>query len=128
MGNGQHMLPRGSYSHNSGLQQLSMHQQQLSNATQFQPLRRGLSGTVCNTAAACRKDCAELVDLATQHYLFDRERGCNDPLYVAEELGQLKSVDSEIAECKACSKGLEAWATREREKIWRLIPVWFSLS
>ncbi|KAF8074996.1 hypothetical protein FPV67DRAFT_1475672 [Lyophyllum atratum] len=80
---------------------------------------------VCISAAACRKDFSELVDLATQHYLFDRERGCCDPLYVAEELGQLKSA--EFSECKACAKSLEAWATREREKMWRSIPIWFRL-
>jgi hypothetical protein len=79
----------------------------------------------CVSAAACRKDFSELVDLATQHYLFDRERGCNDPLYVAEELGQLKSA--EFSECKACAKSLEGWAARERERMWKLIPVWFRL-
>jgi hypothetical protein len=80
---------------------------------------------VCVTAAACRKDFSELVDLATQHYLFDRERGWCDPLYVAEELGQLKSI--EISDCKACARSLEAWASRERERIWKLIPLWFRL-
>ena len=67
----------------------------------------------------------ELVDLATQHYLFDRERGCGDPLYVAEELGQLKSA--EFSECKACAKSLESWAGREREKMWKMVPHWFRL-
>jgi|ERR1700676_5221266 hypothetical protein len=81
----------------------------------------------CASAAACRKDFSELVDLATQHYLFDRERGCGDPLYVAEELGQLKSAELSGSECKACAKSLEIWATREREKVWRLIPTWFRL-
>lgn len=79
----------------------------------------------CVSAAACRKDFSELVDLATQHYLFDRERGCSDPLYVAEELGQLKSA--EFSECKACAKSLESWAARERQKMWKLIPSWFRL-
>jgi hypothetical protein len=65
------------------------------------------------------------MDLATQHYLFDRERGCLDPLYVAEELGQLKSA--ELSECGACAKSLEAWAAREREKMWKMIPMWFRL-
>jgi len=37
---------------------------------------------------SCRRDFSELVTLATQDYLFDRERGCKDALYVAEELGQ----------------------------------------
>ncbi|KAL1733280.1 hypothetical protein EV714DRAFT_246717 [Schizophyllum commune] len=80
---------------------------------------------VCMSPAACRKDFAELVELATQHYLFDRERGCGDPLYVAEELGQLKSV--EFSECAACARSLEAWAAREREKMWKMIPTWFRL-
>ncbi|KAF4610588.1 hypothetical protein D9613_006859 [Agrocybe pediades] len=88
-------------------------------------LRKTTAGGVCVSAAACRKDFTELVDLATQHYLFDRERGCYDPLYVAEELGQLKSA--EFSECKACAKSLEAWAAREREKIWKMIPLWFRL-
>jgi hypothetical protein len=79
----------------------------------------------CLSAAACRKDFMELVDLATQHYLFDRERGCGDPLYVAEELGQLKSA--EFSECKACAKLLESWAARERDKMWKMIPHWFRL-
>jgi len=35
-----------------------------------------------------QRDFSELVTLATQDYLFDRERGCTDPLYVAEELEQ----------------------------------------
>ncbi|KAM5544471.1 hypothetical protein V8D89_002131 [Ganoderma adspersum] len=85
------------------------------------PARRA----VCVTPAACRKDLAELVELATQHYLFDRERGCADPLYVAEELGQLKSA--EFADCAACAHALEAWAARERERLWRTIPEWFRL-
>ncbi|KAF8631929.1 hypothetical protein AX15_002182 [Amanita polypyramis BW_CC] len=79
----------------------------------------------CISAAACRKDFSELVELATQHYLFDRERGCYDPLYVAEELGQLKSA--EFSECIACARSLEAWAARERERLWKLIPQWFRL-
>ncbi|KAI1782785.1 hypothetical protein LXA43DRAFT_1068289 [Ganoderma leucocontextum] len=85
------------------------------------PPRRAM----CVTPAACRKDLAELVELATQHYLFDRERGCADPLYVAEELGQLKSA--EFADCAACAHALEAWAARERERLWRAIPEWFRL-
>ncbi|TBU40630.1 hypothetical protein BD309DRAFT_967019 [Dichomitus squalens] len=80
---------------------------------------------VCVTPAACRADLGELVELATQHYLFDRERGCADPLYVAEELGQLKSA--EFADCVACAHALEAWAARERERLWRAIPEWFRL-
>jgi hypothetical protein len=87
--------------------------------------RKPTFGGICISAAACRKDFSELVDLATQHYLFDRERGWCDPLYVAEELGQLKSA--EFSECKACAKSLEAWAAREREKIWKSIYSWFRL-
>jgi len=77
------------------------------------------------SAAACRKDFSELVELATQHYLFDKEPGSNDPLYVAEELGQLKSA--EFSECKACAASLEVWAARERERMWKLVPLWFRL-
>ncbi|KAI0915235.1 hypothetical protein AcW1_007097 [Taiwanofungus camphoratus] len=87
--------------------------------------RQKSSGQICVSAAACRKDFSELVELASQHYLIDRERGCSDPLYVAEELGQLKSA--EFSECKACSNSLETWAARERERMWRLIPSWFRL-
>lgn len=87
--------------------------------------RKAPSSGVCLSAAACRKDFMELVDLATQHYLFDREKGCGDPLYVAEELGQLKSA--EFSECKACAKSLESWAAREREKMWKMVPHWFRL-
>ncbi|KAI3619860.1 hypothetical protein WG66_002770 [Moniliophthora roreri] len=85
---------------------------------------RRSSSAVCTSVAECRKDFNELVDLATQHYIFDRSRGCYDPLYVAEELGQLKS---DLSECKACARSLELWAARERERIWKMIPVWFRL-
>jgi hypothetical protein len=88
-------------------------------------IRKNSSGGSCVSAAACRKDFSELVDLATQHYLFDRERGHCDPLYVSEELGQLKSA--EFSECKACARSLESWAAREREKMWKMIPLWFRL-
>ncbi|KAI0774668.1 hypothetical protein BD413DRAFT_302275 [Trametes elegans] len=80
---------------------------------------------LCVTSAACRKDLCELVELAKQHYLMDRERGCADPLYVAEELGQLKSA--EFSDCPACARDLEAWAAKERERLWRAIPDWFRL-
>jgi len=93
--------------------------------------RRSSSNLICISAAACRKDFSELVELATQHYVFDRERGFSDPLYVAEELGQLKSAEfsnSDAPECKACARSLELWAARERERIWRMVPVWFRLS
>ncbi|KAI9068621.1 hypothetical protein FKP32DRAFT_1587539 [Trametes sanguinea] len=79
----------------------------------------------CVTPAACRKDLSELVELAKQHYLMDRERGYTDPLYVAEELGQLKSA--EFSDCAACARDLEAWAARERERLWKAIPDWFRL-
>lgn len=95
------------------------------NALGHSHFRKHSANGVCVSAAACRKDFSELVDLATQHYLFDRERGCYDPLYVAEELGQLKSA--EFSECKACARSLESWAAREREKIWKMIPLWFRL-
>ncbi|KAJ4470453.1 hypothetical protein J3R30DRAFT_3537592 [Lentinula aciculospora] len=85
---------------------------------------RSSSSAICISAAACRKDFSELVDLATKHYLFDRERGYSDPLYMADEIGGLKS---EASECKACAKSLETWAMRERERVWRLIPTWFRL-
>jgi hypothetical protein len=87
--------------------------------------RRNLSSRACISPAACRKDFAELLELATQHYLLDRERGSTDPLYVAEELGQLKAA--EYSECKACARNLESWAQRERERMWKLIPLWFRL-
>lgn len=48
-------------------------------------------------------------------------------MYVAEELGQLKSAELSGSDCKACAKSLETWAAREREKIWKLIPTWFRL-
>ncbi|KIY67324.1 hypothetical protein CYLTODRAFT_422661 [Cylindrobasidium torrendii FP15055 ss-10] len=92
----------------------------------FSHVRRTSAGGICTSAAACRKDFAELVDLATQHYLFDRERGFCDPLYVAEELGQLKSAD--LSECKPCAQSLEAWAAKERQKLWKTIPLWFRLT
>ena len=79
----------------------------------------------CTSAMACRKEFSELVQLATQHYLFDREKGCADPLYVAEELGQLKSA--EFSECEPCARALESWAARERVRIWKLVPSWFRL-
>jgi hypothetical protein len=82
---------------------------------------------ICVSPSACRKDFGELVDLATQHYLFDKERGCMDPLYVAEELGQLKSGGAEFCECKPCALQLELWAARERERMWKLVPAWFRL-
>jgi len=93
---------------------------------------------------SCRRDFSELVTLATQHYLFDRERGCTDPLYVAEELGQplydfgqsssgeeARFAESrrsaEVSECEACARALATWATRERERMWKMIPLWFRL-
>lgn len=87
--------------------------------------QRKLSDRVCLCPAMCRKDQCELAELATNHFLFDRESGCSDPLYVADELGSLKSI--EFSECKACAKSLECWAKRERERIWKMIPHWFRL-
>ncbi|KAI0259377.1 hypothetical protein BC834DRAFT_906593 [Gloeopeniophorella convolvens] len=81
--------------------------------------------SVCTTPGACRRDFAELVALATQHYVCDRERGYADPLYVAEELGALKSAD--VSECRACARALEVWASKERERMWKMIPLWFRL-
>ncbi|KAE9406244.1 hypothetical protein BT96DRAFT_1015017 [Gymnopus androsaceus JB14] len=92
--------------------------------THYHHHRRSSSTAICISAAACRKDFSELVELATKHYLFDRERGYSDPLYMADEIGGLKS---EASECKACAKSLETWAMRERERIWRMIPNWFRL-
>lgn len=79
----------------------------------------------CATPGACRRDFAELVVLATQHYVCDRERGYADPLYVAEELGALKSAD--VSECRSCARALEVWAAKERERMWKMIPLWFRL-
>lgn len=81
--------------------------------------------TVCSTPGACRREFAELVVLATQHYVCDRERGYADPLYVAEELGALKSAD--VSECRACARSLEVWAAKERERMWKMLPLWFRL-
>ncbi|KAJ7066645.1 hypothetical protein C8F01DRAFT_1020166 [Mycena amicta] len=87
--------------------------------------RKNSTGLICLSAAACRKDFTELQQLAVSHYVFDRERGQSDPLYVSEEIGQLKSA--EFSECKACARSLESWAARERAKIWHMINVWFRL-
>ena len=95
------------------------------NRTHLNGKRGSMSGQVCASASVCKKDFTELKELATQHYLFDRESGCCDPLYVAEELGQLKSA--EFSECKACANALESWACRERERMWKMIPYWFRL-
>ena len=104
--------------------------------------RRGDSGHTnvppyrCSSPSACWRDVCELVDLATQHYLFDRERGARDPLYVAEELAMLKGAPEPTAgtengetaaECRACARAFEVWAKKEREKLWRAIPSWFRL-
>lgn len=87
----------------------------------------------CSSPANCWRDVSELVDLATQHYLFDCERGAMDPLYVAEELAMLKGCESSNrnddteTDCKGCARAFEVWAKREREKMWRTIPSWFRL-
>ncbi|KAG1899490.1 uncharacterized protein F5891DRAFT_1233197 [Suillus fuscotomentosus] len=83
-----------------------------------------LLGHHAHSHRSCRRDFSELVALATQHYLFDRERGCTDPLYVAEELGQ---PFVEVSECEACARALGIWTTRERERMWKMIPLWFRL-
>lgn len=95
-----------------------------------------------HTHRTCKRDFSELVTLATQHYLFDHQRGCTDPLYVAEELGQPlydlcqplgterlggSHRNLEQTECEACAKTLETWAMRERERMWKMIPLWFRL-
>lgn len=103
-----------------------------------------LLGHHAHSHHSCRRDFSELVTLATQHYLFDRERGCTDPLYVAEELGQplydfgqASGADdtrfgeprrsAEVSECEACARALAMWTTRERERMWKMIPLWFRL-
>jgi len=70
------------------------------------------SVAVCTTPGACRRDFAELVVLATQHYVCDRERGH-------------KSAD--VSECRACARALEVWAAKERERMWKMISLWFRL-
>ncbi|KAI0291652.1 hypothetical protein B0F90DRAFT_1648531 [Multifurca ochricompacta] len=89
------------------------------------PAAAAAAVSVCSTPGACRRDFAELVELATQHYVCDRERGYGDPLYVAEELGALKSAD--VSECRACARALEIWAAKERERMWKMIPLWFRM-
>ena len=91
-----------------------------------------------------QRDFSELVTPATQDYLFDRERGCTDPLYVAEELGQPlydfsqpsggddarfgeSRRNAEVSECEACARALGVWSTREIERMWKMIPLWFRL-
>ena len=93
---------------------------------------------------SCQRDFCELVTLATQDYLFDRERGCTDALYVAEELGQPlydfsessggddgrfgePRRNGEVSECEACARALAVWSTRERERVWKMILLWFRL-
>jgi hypothetical protein len=90
--------------------------------TTFSPC---FTSPACTSPGTCRRDFADLGALATQHYVCERERGCADPLYVAEELGTLQAT--ELAECRACARALEAWAVRERERIWRAIPGWFRI-
>jgi len=79
------------------------------------------AGCVCVNPGSCRRDFAELAALATQHYVCERGRGCSDPLFVADELGAL------LSECAACARALEAWAARERARIWRAVPAWFRI-
>lgn len=108
--------------HNSGNAHSHSHSRSLPSIHRPKPYHAHCHST-CHSPVSCRRDFIELVELATQHYLFDRERGHTDPLYVAEELGQLKS--SECSECKACAAALECWSMRERERIWRCLPGWF---
>lgn len=61
-----------------------------------------------------------LTDKSPQHYLFDREKGCTDLLYVAEELGRLT-----YSECSACAVLLEIW--EGAGELWRQISTWFML-
>ena len=67
--------------------------------TQKHPLNmhgKRVSFSICISAGACRKDFNELVNLATQHYLFDR----NGVIVILCMLQ--KSWASEESECKAC--------------------------
>lgn len=117
--------------------------------------RRADSGAAgqlrCSSPAMCWRDVCELGELAAQHYVFDRERGAADPLYVAEELALLKGAgasdgsgvdtgsggvaggarssedDDEDGSCRACARAFELWARKERERTWRSIPGWFRL-
>ena len=67
-----------------------------------------------------------------------------DPLYVAEELRQLlydfsQSSDGndvrfgesrrngEVSECEVCMRALAVWSMREKERMWKMIPLWFRL-
>lgn len=104
-------------------QSSSGHRRHLSNPSSSLGSRK----VVCTTPSVCRQDFSELATLATQHYVLDRENGSADPLYVADEIGQLKSAEVDAEECAACARNLEVWASKEREKIWRLIPGWFRL-
>ncbi|KAI0079867.1 hypothetical protein K474DRAFT_1769979 [Panus rudis PR-1116 ss-1] len=92
--------------------------------------RNGLIGgkAICTTVTECRKDFLDLVDLATQHYIVDKEQGHSDPLFIAEEIGGLKIVEATEGDgCLACARSLEAWAAKERMKMWKMIPTWFRL-
>ena len=108
----------------------------------------------CVAPAACWRDACELVELATQHYLLERARGAEDPLYVVEELALLKGdsdssscvsgsrryfnsrtgtgvgLDEDLDDdktCRPCARAFGAWAMKERERLWRTIPSWFRL-
>lgn len=48
----------------------------LGSQAQFGHQQRKPSDRVCLCPAACKKDLYELTELATNHYLFDREKGC----------------------------------------------------
>ena len=118
--------------HHRGTPRLGMR----SHLTRHSRTDSGQSGSFrCTSPSACWRDVSELVDLATQTYLFDRERGATDPLYVAEELAMLKGAESGIrsdgveggSDCKGCARAFESWAKKERERLWRSIPTWFKL-
>ncbi|KZV61187.1 hypothetical protein PENSPDRAFT_659081 [Peniophora sp. CONT] len=73
----------------------------------------------CATPGACHREFAELGTLATRHYVCERGRGHADPLFVADELAAL------LGECGPCARSLDAWAQRERARLWRMLPAWF---
>ena len=80
-----------------------------------------------HTPAHVRRDFAELVVLATQHYVCDRERGHGPTrCTLRKSSGALQRAPT-CPECRACARALEVWATKERERVWKMIPLWFRL-
>ena len=70
--------------------------------------------------------------------------GARNPLCVAEGLGQQlydfgqssggddarfgeSCRNEEASEYEACARALAVWSTRERERMWKMIPSWFRL-